>query len=51
MFIINLLKRNDYKISYAKLDSDGDIEFGGNKFSMCTATIKVTDEEATDTEV
>lgn len=50
MFIKNLLKRNDYKISYPKLDSDGDIEFGGNKFSMCTATIKVTDKEATDTE-
>lgn len=34
VIIRNLLKNNDYKFSYPAIDNDGDIEFGGNKFSM-----------------
>lgn len=37
MFIQNLLKKNDYKISYPVLDDNGDIEFEGNRFRMETS--------------
>lgn len=41
VFIKNLLKRNGYKISYPELDENGDIEFGGMRFSMKQIDIKV----------
>ena len=41
MIIQNLLKRNNYKITYPTLDPDGDIEFNGMKFSMKTSEIKI----------
>lgn len=41
MFIQNLLKRNNYMVTYPTLDEDGDIEFNGLKFSMQTSEIKV----------
>lgn len=41
IFIKNLLKRNNYMISYPSLDAKGDIEFGGLNFSMNTTEIKV----------
>lgn len=34
VFIKNLLKKNNYKISYPELDDHGDIEFNGMLFSM-----------------
>lgn len=40
-FIKNLLRRNDYIISYPTLDESGEIEFGGLHFSMNTIEIKV----------
>lgn len=39
--IHNLLIKNDNKISYPTLDSDGDIEFCGNKFIVETTKIEV----------
>lgn len=51
MFIQNLLKRNNYMISYPTLDENGDIEFNGLRFSMKTSEIKVNiDIEMEDTE-
>lgn len=41
MFIQNLLRRNNYMVSYPALDDAGDIEFDGKRFSMKTAEIKV----------
>lgn len=41
IFIQNLLKRNNYMISYPTLDENGDIEFGGLHFSMNATEIKV----------
>lgn len=41
IFIKNLLRRNNYMISYPTLDEDGEIEFGGLHFSMDTTKIKV----------
>lgn len=41
-FIKNLLKRNNYKISYPELDENGDIEFNGMYFSMKETDIKVS---------
>lgn len=41
MIIQNLLKRNNYMITYPTLDENGDIEFNGQKFSMKTSEIKV----------
>lgn len=41
MFIKNLLKRNNFMISYPTLDENGDIEFNGKRFSMNTTEIKV----------
>ena len=41
IFIQNLLKRNNYMISYPTLNENGDIEFGGLHFSMNTTKIKV----------
>jgi hypothetical protein len=35
----NVLKNNGYCISYPVKDENGDIEFGGNKFSLCTQQI------------
>lgn len=40
-FIKNLLKRNNYRISYPELDEHGDIEFNGMHFSMKETEIKV----------
>ena len=34
VFVKNLLRKNDYVISYPELDENGDIYFGGNRFSM-----------------
>lgn len=42
MIIQNLLKHHNYIISYPTLDDNGDIEFGGQKFSMKNAEIKVS---------
>ena len=39
VIIQNLLKNNNYKISYPVFDEFGDIEFNGEKFSMFTAVI------------
>lgn len=39
--IHNLLLKNDNKISYPTLDSDGDIEFGENKFVVESIKIEV----------
>lgn len=43
IIINNLLKNNNYSISYPILDSTGDIEFGGEKFSMITMEVKNED--------
>ncbi|MBP0064346.1 hypothetical protein JYQ78_14230, partial [Anaerobutyricum hallii] len=40
-FIQNLLRRNNYRISYPTLDNNGDIEYLGMRFSMKEAEIKV----------
>lgn len=40
-FIQNLLRRNNYRISYPTLDNNGDIEYLGMMFSMREAEIKV----------
>jgi len=51
IFIQNLLKRNNYMVSYPTLDEEGDIEFGGLHFSMNTTEIKVmVDIETEDNE-
>lgn len=34
VIVQNLLQRNNYKIQYPTLDQDGDIQFGGKRFSM-----------------
>jgi len=39
IIINNLLKNNNYIVSYPILNKFGDIEFGGNKFSMFTEDI------------
>ena len=51
MFIQNLLKRNNYKISYPTFDPNGDIEFKGMLFSMNTTDIKINLDIDTETEV
>lgn len=38
--IQNLLKKNNYLISYPAADENGDIEFGGLHFRMQTVKIK-----------
>lgn len=40
IFIQNLLKRNNYMISYPTLDENGEIAFGGLHFRMNTTEIK-----------
>lgn len=40
MIIANLLKRNNYKVTYPTQDKNGDISFSGKRFSMDTAEIK-----------
>lgn len=42
--IQNLLRRNDEVITYPALDHDGDIEYGGNKFSLQKTRLEVADE-------
>lgn len=42
--IQNLLRRNDEVITYPALDHDGDIEYGGNKFSLQKTRLEVVDE-------
>lgn len=44
VIIDNLLRNNNYKFSYPVLNHSGDIEFGGNKFSMKEYTLEVIDE-------
>lgn len=39
IFIKNLLKKNNYRITYPTLDENGDIEFNGQHFSMQTTQI------------
>jgi len=39
VIISNLLRNNNYNISYPILDVNGDIEFCGNKFSMITQEV------------
>lgn len=47
VMIQNLLKKNNYLISYPAADENGDIEFGGLHFRMQTVKIKTfTDPEA-----
>lgn len=41
VFIKNLLRRNNYKISYPEFDEGGEIEFAGMNFSMKQVDIKV----------
>lgn len=41
IFIQNLLRRNNYTISYPVLDDNGDIDFDGKRFSMKSTKIKV----------
>ena len=49
MIISNLLKRNNYKVTYPTQDINGDIDFAGKKFSLETTEIKfdmgIKDEE------
>lgn len=40
VFIQNLLKRKNYKITYPALDENGEIEFNGQHFSMKTVQLK-----------
>ncbi|MBT9788678.1 hypothetical protein GPK90_04880 [Clostridium sp. MCC344] len=49
VFVKNLLRRNNYKISYPEFDEDGEIEFAGMNFSMKQVDIKV-DVDMEDTE-
>lgn len=49
VFIKNLLRRNNYKISYPEFDEVGEIEFAGMNFSMKQVDIKV-DVDMEDTE-
>jgi hypothetical protein len=42
--INNLLKKNNYKYSYPIMDENGDIEFGGYKFSMQEKYVGSEDE-------
>ena len=41
VFIKNLLRRNNYKITYPEADENGDIEFAGMRFSMKETEINV----------
>lgn len=43
--IHNLLVRNDYKMRFPERDDEGDIEFGGERFSMREITVKEEDDE------
>lgn len=43
IFIRNLLKRNNYTITYPTLDENGEIEFNGQRFTMKTTKIKEFD--------
>lgn len=49
VFVKNLLRRNNYKITYPEFDEDGEIEFAGMNFSMKQVDIKV-DVDMEDTE-
>lgn len=49
VFIKNLLRKNNYKISYPEFDECGEIEFAGINFSMKQVDIKV-DVDMEDTE-
>ncbi len=46
VFIQNLLKRNQYKITYPALDKNGEIEFNGQHFTLKTVQLKATDKRA-----
>lgn len=41
--IENLLKQNDYNINYPVLDEEGDISFGGQRFTYKTQKIEVSE--------
>ena len=45
LFIRNLLKRNQYKISYPEADESGDILFNGERFKMKTITLDMNQEK------
>jgi hypothetical protein len=45
IIISNLLKRNDYQIQYPIQDENGDIEFGGEKFSLYTTKLNEVEYE------
>ena len=45
VFIQNLLKRNQYKISYPARDKNGVIEFYGQHFTLKTVQLKATDKK------
>lgn len=49
VFVKNLLRRNNYKITYPEFDENGEIEFAGMNFSMKQVDIKV-DVDMEDTE-
>lgn len=49
-FIQNLLKRNEYMISYPTLCENGEIEFGGRHFTMNTTKVKSETETMIKTE-
>lgn len=40
VIIENLLKLNNYQITYPQMDKDGDIEFSGQKFKMVEVNVK-----------
>ena len=42
--IQNLLRRNEGVISYPMIDPDGDIEYGGNTFSLQETRLEAVDE-------
>jgi hypothetical protein len=42
--ISNLLKKNNYKLNYPSRDDNGDIEFGGYRFSMQEKYVGSEDE-------
>lgn len=45
--IHNLLERNGRHISYPTLDADGDVYFGGNRFTVVTQRLEELDEHCT----
>jgi hypothetical protein len=44
IIIGNLLKKNNYTIQYPIVDDCGDIEFGGERFSLFTTKVDCEDD-------